>query len=170
MVSGVLVTSRHFRPSEWARMQEVGYAGGGEDEGLWGSMGGGGVSDEEEGGGRPSPPRQTPPQAATQPPPQPPQNKRSKERFAFESGSESDDAAIPTWLKAQTPRPHPHRMAYEGRRRPQTQPGPQDRHPPPPRCPRPTAPRLGVQRPRRRTTVPTIRSPGRSPTSPTPPG
>ena len=29
MVSGVWVSSRHFRPREWARMQEVGYAGGG---------------------------------------------------------------------------------------------------------------------------------------------
>ena len=67
MVSGVLVTSRHFRPSEWARMQ-VGYAGGGGgDEGCSASMGGGGVSDEEE--VHPPPPRQTPlpSQAATQP-------------------------------------------------------------------------------------------------------
>ena len=29
VVSGVWVTLRHFRPGEWARMQEVGYAGGG---------------------------------------------------------------------------------------------------------------------------------------------
>ena len=29
VVSGVWVTSRHFWPSEWARMQEVGFAGGG---------------------------------------------------------------------------------------------------------------------------------------------
>ena len=50
VVSGVWVTSRHFRSNEWARMQEVGYAGGGGDEGLWGSIGGGGVSDEEDGG------------------------------------------------------------------------------------------------------------------------
>ena len=47
VVSGVWVTSHHFRPSEWARMQEGGYAGGGGGEGLWGSMGGGGVSNEE---------------------------------------------------------------------------------------------------------------------------
>ena len=29
VVSGVWATSHHFRPSEWARMQEVGYARGG---------------------------------------------------------------------------------------------------------------------------------------------
>ena len=29
VVSGVWVAPRHFRPAEWARMQEVGYAGGG---------------------------------------------------------------------------------------------------------------------------------------------
>ena len=29
VVSGVLVPSRHFRPGEWAWMQEVGYVGGG---------------------------------------------------------------------------------------------------------------------------------------------
>ena len=29
VVSGVCVVPRHFRPAEWARMQEVGYAGGG---------------------------------------------------------------------------------------------------------------------------------------------
>ena len=66
-MSGVWVTSCHFWPNEWARMQEVGYAGGGGDEGLWESMGRGGVSDEEEGGGgeggHPPPPRQTPPQS-----------------------------------------------------------------------------------------------------------
>ena len=28
VVSGVWVAPRHFRPAEWARMQEVGYAGG----------------------------------------------------------------------------------------------------------------------------------------------
>ena len=39
VVSRVSVTLRHFRPSEWARMQEVGYARR-EDERLWGSMGG----------------------------------------------------------------------------------------------------------------------------------
>ena len=44
VVSGVWVSSRHFRPREWARMQEVGYAGE-EDEEMWGSMGGGGVSE-----------------------------------------------------------------------------------------------------------------------------
>ena len=50
MVSGVWVAPRHFRPREWARMQEVEYAGG-EDEEMWRSMGGGGVSEGEEGGG-----------------------------------------------------------------------------------------------------------------------
>ena len=29
VVSGVWVAPRHFRPAEWARMQQVGYAGGG---------------------------------------------------------------------------------------------------------------------------------------------
>ena len=29
VVSGIWVSPRHFRPAEWARMQEVGYAGGG---------------------------------------------------------------------------------------------------------------------------------------------
>ena len=29
VVSGVWVAPRHFWPAEWARMQEVGYAGGG---------------------------------------------------------------------------------------------------------------------------------------------
>ena len=77
VVSRVWVSSRHFRPREGARMQEVGYAGG-EDEEMWGSMGGGGVSEGEEGGeggGRPPPPPQTPPpsEAASQPPPTRPQ-------------------------------------------------------------------------------------------------
>ena len=48
VVSGVWVAPRHFRPAKWARMQEVGYAGG-EDEEMWRSMGGGGVSEGEEG-------------------------------------------------------------------------------------------------------------------------
>ena len=62
VVSGVWVTSRHFRPSEWAQMQEVGYAGR-EDDGLWGSIGGGGVSDEEGEGGvsTTTAPKPTPP-------------------------------------------------------------------------------------------------------------
>ena len=29
VVSGVWVAPRHYQPGEWARMQEVGYAGGG---------------------------------------------------------------------------------------------------------------------------------------------
>ena len=87
VVSGVWVTSRHFRPREWARMQEVGYAGGGgEDEGMWGSMGGGGVSDGEEGeegGGHPPPPPQNPPRGKPQPNlTQPPAKKR---KVSFES-------------------------------------------------------------------------------------
>ena len=41
VVSGVWVTSRRFGPSEWAGMQEVGFAGGG---------GGAGMRDGEEGG------------------------------------------------------------------------------------------------------------------------
>ena len=41
VVSGVWVSLRHFRPRKWARMQEVGYAGG-EGEEMWGTMGGSG--------------------------------------------------------------------------------------------------------------------------------
>ena len=62
MVSGVWVTSRHFRPSEWAPMQEVGYAG----RGRMRRGGRGGASTTTS-------PTPTPPsQAATQPPPTPP--------------------------------------------------------------------------------------------------
>ena len=81
MVSGVWVTSRHFRPSEWARMQEVGYAGGGgigvvgEHGRGWGGRRGGG-----EGGGIPPPPRQNPPPSKAATPPQPFSKKRSKKR------------------------------------------------------------------------------------------
>ena len=81
VVSGVWVTSRHFRPGEWARMHEVGYAGG-EDEGLWGSMRGDGVSDGEQGGGGGGVHHhraKTPPQAKPHlnPPHQPPQRNES---------------------------------------------------------------------------------------------
>ena len=77
VVSGIWVSSCHFRPRECARMQEVGYAGG-DDEDMWGSMGGGGMSEGEEGGDgggvhhhRPPPPPQS--EAASQPPPTRPQ-------------------------------------------------------------------------------------------------
>ena len=36
-MSGVWVRLRHFRPSEWARMQEVGYAAGGGMRGCGGA-------------------------------------------------------------------------------------------------------------------------------------
>ena len=133
VVSGVWVTSRHFRPSEWARMQKVGYAGGGGGiEGLWGSMGGGGVSDEEEeggegGGGVHHHRAKTTHQPSHNPtPPQHPSKKRSKERFAFESGSDSDGVAIPRGKKPEHPAPPPH-----GLRRPLPPPNPPTPPPPP---------------------------------------
>ena len=66
MVSGVWVLPHHFWLREWARMQEVGYAGG-EDEEMWGSMGGGGVSEGEEGveGAIPRPIKSKPPLPTT---------------------------------------------------------------------------------------------------------
>ena len=95
------------------------------------------MSDGEEGGrgGRPSPPRQTPPQsqAATQPPPPPnPPQRNVRKKGSPSSPGRERRRGDPPWQKAQTPRPHPHRTAYEGRRRPQTHQPPQDRHPPPP--------------------------------------
>ena len=110
---------------------------GGEDEGLWGSMGGGGVSDKEV-RGSPPPPRPTPPpppsQAATPPPPTPPQKNVRK------NGSPSSPAQRTTTRRSPvakspnppSPPPHHHRTAYEGRLRPQTHQPPQVRHPPPP--------------------------------------
>ena len=129
MVSGVWVMSRHFRPSEWARMQEMGFAGGGGDEGLWGSMGGGGVSDGEGGASTTTAPTPPPSQAA---PPPPTALKETKVvlRVRVAERRHGD----PPWQKAQTPRPHPQCMAYEGRHRPQTPPPPR---PPPPIPPRP---------------------------------
>ena len=83
--------------------------------------------------------RAYPPPAKPQPnPPNP--LKKSLERLAFKSGSESDDAAISRGKKPNPP-PPPARTAYEGRRRLQThQPPPTSRHrpPPPPLRPRPT--------------------------------
>ena len=93
MVSGVWVAPRHFRPREWARMQEVGYAGG-EDEEMWGSMRGGGLSEGEEGGEGGEASTTT----AETPPPskaQPPQPAPKKRKFSFESSDKSDDGAIP---------------------------------------------------------------------------
>ena len=127
VVSGVRVTPRHFRPGEWARMQEVGYAGG-VDEGMWGSMGGGGVSDGEEGGGvwrpPPMPPTTPPPQAKPQPnPPNPPPGIKS-----FPS-SRPTRVTTGRSLGPESPNPNPlpppPHTAYEGCLRPQT-------HPPPP--------------------------------------
>ena len=167
-MSSVWVMSRHFRPSEWAWMQEVGYAGGGGGGGVVGEHGSGWGERRGGGGGGvhhhcANPP---PSQAATQPS-QPPSKKRSKERFAFELGSDSDDAAIPCNKKPKHPPPQP---PPHGLRRPSPPPNPPTppRPPPPipPPRPRPTPPRV----PRRRTNVPRIRWSGRSSTYPTPPG
>ena len=106
VVSSVWVTSRHFSPSEWALMQEVGNAGAaglgvvGEQERGWGDRRRGGG-----GSGRPPPPRLNPPMPSRNPTPSPsPLKKSSKERFACESGSESDDALTPRGKK---PNPTP---------------------------------------------------------------
>ena len=97
VVSGVWVTSRHFRPGEWAQMQEVGYAGGGGVEGMWGSMGGGGVSDGEEGGRG----------GQAKPQPNLPPTPRHKVKVSFESTEESDGGAIPRAKKPNPPPPPP---------------------------------------------------------------
>ena len=152
VVSGVWVTSRHFWPGEWARMQEVGYAGGGGDKGMWGSMGGGGVSDGEEGGKggsstttSPNPP---PSQAATQPP----SPLAKKRKFSFEWSDESDDGAIPCGKKPKPPPRTPPPPARPTKAVPAPKltnpPRTATAHPPPPR-PRPTPPR--------RRSVPAIR-------------
>ena len=106
MVSGVLVTSRHIQPTKWSRMQQVGYAGEG---GLRGGRGGASTTTA------PNPPQA---QAATQPPPTP--LKKTFERtIRLQVRLAEQQRGDPPWQKAQHP-PTPHRMAYEGRRRPQT--------------------------------------------------
>ena len=113
-----------------SRRQEVGYAGG-EDEEMWGSMGGGRVSEGKEGGEvstttAPNPP----PPSEAQPPPNPPPRNES---FLWSRPTKATTGHPPA-QKAQTPHHHHHCTAYEGRPRPQTHQPPQDRHrnPPPP--------------------------------------
>ena len=129
-VSGVWVASRHFRPAEWARMQEVGYAAGGGDEEMWRSMGGGGLSEGEEGGGASTTAAPTPPPKRSRTPPTRPQETKTFFRVVRRKRRRGD----PPGQKAQTPHHHHHRTAYEGRPRPQTHQPPQDRrhNPPPP--------------------------------------
>ena len=125
---------------------------------MWGSMGGGGVSEGEEGGGASTTP---PPPKEAQPPPTRPQETKVFFRVVRRKRRRGDPPA----QKAETPPHHHHRTAYEGRPRPQTHQPPQDRHhKTPTHPPRPTPPRV----PRRRTTVPRIRSSGRSSTYPHP--
>ena len=81
-------------------------------------------------GGRPPSLRQTPPQAKPQPPPPQTPLKATKVLLRVRVGERR--RGNPPWQKAQTPRTHPHRMAYEGRRRPQTHQPPQDSHRQPP--------------------------------------
>ena len=107
------------------------------DEGLWGSMGGGGVSDERGGGASTTTAPNPPPQPSRHPTPPPTLKKRLKERFAFECGSDSDDATILVPKGPPPPHHHHHRTANEGRL-PQTHQPPQDRHRPPPPPPTPT--------------------------------
>ena len=130
VVSGVWVAPRHFRPADSAGMQEVGYAGG-EDEEMWGSMGGGGVSEGEEGGGRrpPPPPGNSPPKRSPTPPNSPPSN----ESFLSSRPTKATTGRSPG-PKGRNPPHHHQRTTCEGRPRPQTHQPPQDRHhnPPPP--------------------------------------
>ena len=103
VVSGIWVAPRRFRPAEWARMQEVGYAGG-EDEEMWGNMGGGGVSEGEggeEGGGRrpPPPPRPPPPQAKPNPPP----TRQTKTKVLFRVVRRKPRRGDPPTQKAKNP-------------------------------------------------------------------
>ena len=88
---------------------------------------------EESGGGASTTTARKPPpsQAATQPPPAP--LKETKVLLRVRVGERR--RGEPPWQKAQTPRPHSRRTAYEGRRRPQTHQPPQDRHRPSPPTP-----------------------------------
>ena len=82
-------------------------------------------------------------QAATQPPPTP--FKETKVLLRVRVGERR--RGHPPGQKAQTPRPHPHHTAYEGRRRPPTHRPPQDRHrpapPPPPPQTKTDTPKVG---------------------------
>ena len=107
-----------------------------------------------------------PPRAKPQPNPPPTPLKETKVLLPVQLGERR--RGDPPWQKAQPP-PAPVPTAQPTKAVAAPKPTNPPRPPPPtpaPRLPRPTPPRLGVQRPRRRTTVPAIRSSGRSPTSP----
>ena len=111
-------------------MQEVGYAGG-EDEEMWGSTGGGGVSEGEEGGrGGASTTTAPEPHPKAKPHPNPPNPPPRNESFLLSRPTRVKRGDPPS---QKAPPPH-HRTAYEGGPRPQTHQPPQDRHcqPPPP--------------------------------------
>ena len=155
MVSGVWVTPRHLRPRECARMQDMGYAGGEDDE-MWVSVEGGGVSERKKGGKggggvhhhRPKTTHPKPSRIPTTP------NAPPKKNFYLELSDESDDGAIP---RPKKPKPPPTTTTA---RPTKAVPAPKPTNPPktatatPPPPPRPTPPRV----PRRRTTIPRIRS------------
>ena len=134
------------------------------------------MSDREEGveGGGVRHHRAKPPPKPSRNPPPPPPPPNPPQRNDGSASSPGRRATTRRSPLAKSPIPPPPPPSHGLRRpspspNPPTPPRPPPPPPPPPR-PRPTPPRLGVQRPRRRTTVPTIRSSGRSPTTPTPTG
>ena len=129
VVSGVWVPSRHFRPEEWARMQDVGYAVG-KDEGMWGSMEGGGVSDGEEGGGGVHHHHANPAPLKAKPQPNPPKPSAKKGKVPFESSDNSDDEAIPRAKKPKPSAPGP--PARPAKAVPAPKPAIPPKPPPPP--------------------------------------